>query len=284
MSSGYTQLLTIIDRSSRWREAVPISSTTATTYASAFFHHWVSRFGVLAVITSDRGVQFTSSLWSSMCQLFAICHLQTPAYHPQANGAIERFHCRLKDALRACGAAADWYHHLPWVLLAIRTASRDEDSPTLLSCSTVRSWWFLASLSLLLRTRCRQTASYSSSALLWMPLRRLQSSTIVPLPPQLRIPFQWPCFMPAMCLCTGTPPSRRWPQPMTARTWCWSDLPTPSGSSSATRPMWSLLLASKLLSCRRTRLSPNPAARGGLPAVRLFFQLSTGPHRVQRSM
>jgi Integrase zinc binding domain len=64
MSIGYTHLLTIIDRSSRWPEAVPISSTTAAACASAFFHHWVSRFGVLAVITSDRGVQFTSSLWS----------------------------------------------------------------------------------------------------------------------------------------------------------------------------------------------------------------------------
>jgi transposase InsO family protein len=87
---------------------VPISSTTAAACASAFFHHWVSCFGVPAVITSDCGVQFTASLWSSMCQLFTIRHLQTPAYHPQANGAIERFHCRLKDALRARGAAADW--------------------------------------------------------------------------------------------------------------------------------------------------------------------------------
>jgi hypothetical protein len=30
-----------------------------------------------------------------------------------------------------CGpvALADWYHHLPWVLLAVRTASRGEESP-----------------------------------------------------------------------------------------------------------------------------------------------------------
>jgi hypothetical protein len=65
-----------------------------------------------------------------MCQLFTIFHLQTPAYHPQANGVIERFHRRLKDTLRARGAAADWYNHLPWVLLAIRTASRDKESPS----------------------------------------------------------------------------------------------------------------------------------------------------------
>jgi hypothetical protein len=77
MSGGYTQWLTIIDRSSRWPEAVPISSTTAAACVSAFFRHWVSRFGVPAVITSDRGVQFTASLWSSMCQLFAMDGLPT---------------------------------------------------------------------------------------------------------------------------------------------------------------------------------------------------------------
>jgi hypothetical protein len=143
--------------------------------------------------------------------------------------------------------------------------------PRLLSCSMAPSWWFLASSSPLQRTHRRRTASYSSSAPLWTPQRRLLSSTIVPLPPQPRIRFRRLCFMPAMCLCAGTPPSRRWPQPVTARTWCWSALPTPSGSSSATRQMWSLLLALKLLSCRRTHLSPNPVAMGGLPAVRLFY-------------
>jgi transposase InsO family protein len=130
VSSGFTHLLTIIDRSSRWPEAVPLSTTTAAACASALFHHWISRFGVPAAITSDRGVQFTSSLWSAMCSMFTIRHVQTPAYHPQANGAIERLHRRLKDSLRARLASADWYHHLPWTMLALRAASRDDTSPS----------------------------------------------------------------------------------------------------------------------------------------------------------
>jgi transposase InsO family protein len=130
VSAGYTHLLTIIDRSSRWPEAVPLSSTTAAACASAFFHHWISRFGVPAVITSDRGVQFTSSLWSTMCTMFAIKHVQTPAYHPQANGAIERLHRRLKDSLRARLASSDWFHHLPWTMLAARAVTRDDTSPS----------------------------------------------------------------------------------------------------------------------------------------------------------
>jgi hypothetical protein len=65
-----------------------------------------------------------------MCKMFDIRHYQTPAYHPQANGDIERLHRRLKDALRAWAATADWFYHLPWVLLAIRTAARDDKTPS----------------------------------------------------------------------------------------------------------------------------------------------------------
>jgi hypothetical protein len=40
---------------------------------------------------------------------------------------VERFHRRLKDALRARSAGADWFVHLPWVLMGFRI-SRGEDA------------------------------------------------------------------------------------------------------------------------------------------------------------
>jgi hypothetical protein len=61
-SRGHTCLFTIIDRTSRWPEAIPLSSITAADCARALFAGWVSRFGVPATITSDRGAQFTSAL------------------------------------------------------------------------------------------------------------------------------------------------------------------------------------------------------------------------------
>ena len=42
---------------------------------------------------------------------------------------VERFHRQLKNSLRARLASADWFNHLPWVLLGLRAAPR-EDSAT----------------------------------------------------------------------------------------------------------------------------------------------------------
>jgi hypothetical protein len=75
-STGFTYLFTIIDRTSRWPEAIPINATTTVDCANALFQGWVSRYGVPAVITSDRGAQFTSSLWAALCGLLNIQHNQ----------------------------------------------------------------------------------------------------------------------------------------------------------------------------------------------------------------
>jgi hypothetical protein len=39
---------------------------------------------------------------------------------------VERFHRRLKDALQSRAAAADWHNHIPWMLLGIRAAYRED--------------------------------------------------------------------------------------------------------------------------------------------------------------
>ena len=118
-SEGYTHLFTIVDRSTRWTEAVPLRSTTVEACMQALFTGWVSRFRIPAHITSDRGVQFTSSLWSSLCSKLGISHHPTTAYHPhwipQANKLVERFHRQLKNSLRSWLCGQDWISHLPWV-------------------------------------------------------------------------------------------------------------------------------------------------------------------------
>jgi hypothetical protein len=115
-SEGTIYMFTVIDRNTRWFGAFPMTEFAAKSCASILIQGWIARYGMPAVITSDRGSQFTSALWDSLCTTLGINHVQTTAYHPQANGMVEWFHCRLKDALRAHMASPTWTAHPPWVL------------------------------------------------------------------------------------------------------------------------------------------------------------------------
>jgi transposase InsO family protein len=123
-AEGFLYLLTMVDRTSRWLEAVPLKDISAASCGDAFLFHWVARFGVPETLTSDRGTQFTSASWASCCKL-GVKHTMTTSYHLQANGLVERAHRQLKDALRAREAGFDWPAHLPWVLLGLRAAPKE---------------------------------------------------------------------------------------------------------------------------------------------------------------
>ena len=96
----------------------------------AFAHGWVATFGVPSTVTTDRGGQFLSATWTQLVEAWGIKHLTTTAYHPEANGLVERFHRRLKEALLALGedAGSQWYWRLPLVMLAIRTTVKPDVS------------------------------------------------------------------------------------------------------------------------------------------------------------
>lgn len=125
-SSGFTHLFTIIDRTTRWPEAVPLKETSTTTCADALIHVWIARFGVPLELTSDRGSQFTSELWTTITRKLGIQLHRTTAYHPQSNGMVERFHRTLKTALKARLTGPDWINELPWVMLGLRTTPKPD--------------------------------------------------------------------------------------------------------------------------------------------------------------
>jgi Integrase core domain len=119
-------MLTMIDRTSRWPEVVPMSDITAEKCADSFVEGWISRFGVPDVVTTDRGTQFTSATWACLASKLGFKHVLTSSYHPQSNGMVERLHRQIKDALCARACSNAWAEHLPWVMLGIRAAPKED--------------------------------------------------------------------------------------------------------------------------------------------------------------
>ena len=120
-SAGFTYLLTIVDRTTRWPDAITVSDITAIVCAKALVEVWISCFGIPLDMTSDRGAQFTSAICNNVAQLHS-----TTAYHPQSNGLVERFHRTMKTSLKTRLTGRNWIDELPWVLLGIRTVPKQD--------------------------------------------------------------------------------------------------------------------------------------------------------------
>ncbi|GFX46932.1 integrase catalytic domain-containing protein [Trichonephila clavipes] len=91
----------MIDRYTRWVEAVPFPDITAKTVVGAFFKTWIARFGTPSRITTDQGRQFENRLFNALAHLLGIKRIRSSPYHPQSNGMIEEWHRPLQAALKA---------------------------------------------------------------------------------------------------------------------------------------------------------------------------------------
>ena len=125
-SEGMTYRFTIIDRFTRWPEAIPSPMQKHSPAQMLSYEDGYPGLGYRQDITSDRGPQFTSSLWLNLNKMLGIKQQHTTAYHPQANDMVERLHRQLKDFLKARTTSPYWMEHVPFTLLGLRTAWREK--------------------------------------------------------------------------------------------------------------------------------------------------------------
>ena len=125
-SNGYNYLLTVIDRYTKFMNAVPLKDITTESLIDALLQGWISTFGVPHKIVTDQGSQFTYKLFRDVLCQIGVKHIKTTSYHPIANGEVESLHRRIKASLMTYNAPSDWYFNLPLVLLGLRTAIKSD--------------------------------------------------------------------------------------------------------------------------------------------------------------
>lgn len=118
---GNRYILTVVDYSTRYPEAIPLKNIDTGSVAEALVYIF-SMMGIPREILSDMGTQFTSNTMKEVSRLLSIKQLVTTPYHPSCNGLVEKFNGTLKSMLRKmCSERPkDWDRYLPALLFAYR--------------------------------------------------------------------------------------------------------------------------------------------------------------------
>lgn len=70
----------MIDRFSRWPEAIPLEEISAETISTAFYTHWVARFGAPYTVSTDQGPQFEATLFKALTNLIGCNRIESTCF------------------------------------------------------------------------------------------------------------------------------------------------------------------------------------------------------------
>lgn len=113
---GNKYILVIMEYTTRYVLALPLKEISAKTVMRKFIKHIVNREGIPSEILTDQGSNFQSQSMKELCKQLGIKQLRTTAYHPQTDGAVEKFNRTLGDMLTAhvTNDPAQWDEHLDY--------------------------------------------------------------------------------------------------------------------------------------------------------------------------
>ena len=120
-SSGFDTILVIVDRLTKQSIFIPtVDTINAQLLAKLFLLHVFSKHGVPLHVTSDRGMEFVSSLFQTLGKALDMKLHFTSGHHPEGNGQTERTNQTLEQYLRVyCNYQQDnWSKLLPLVEFA----------------------------------------------------------------------------------------------------------------------------------------------------------------------
>ena len=97
--TGNKYILTTVDHSSGWGEAMPIPNKTNKAVWDAFANHYLPRHGVPEIIITDNGQEFVANAFTKYLADLGVEHRRTTPVHPQSNGRTERYNRSFKQTL-----------------------------------------------------------------------------------------------------------------------------------------------------------------------------------------
>ena len=124
--AGNQYLLTIMCANTRFPEAIPLRNIKASTISKALMKFF-TLFGLPKEIQSDQGSNFTSGLFQQVVYELDVKQILSSAYHPESQGALERFHSTMKEMIRTfCyDNQKDWDEGVHLLLFAAREAVQE---------------------------------------------------------------------------------------------------------------------------------------------------------------
>ena len=119
---GNKHVVVVQDLFTKWPLVFAVPDQKTARLARLIAEEVVPLFGVPECLLSDRRTNLLSTLMMDLCQILGITKLNTTAYHPQCDGAVERFNRTLKTMLRKHAAkfGSQWDRFLPGILYAYR--------------------------------------------------------------------------------------------------------------------------------------------------------------------
>lgn len=120
--NGYKYLVVAIDYFSKWTEAKPLKQKDASSVAE-FLYELITRHSCFDIQINDQGREFVNHVSETLHELTGVKQKVTSAYHPQANGLVERQNRTIKDKLlKILENGNNWVSCINGVLFAHRTA------------------------------------------------------------------------------------------------------------------------------------------------------------------
>ena len=124
--SGNEYLLTIMCTSTRFPEAIPLRNIKTKSIIKALIKFFTF-VGLPKSVQSDQGSNFMSGIFQQVMHELGIKQYRSSAYHPESQGALERFHQTLKNMIRSyCfDTEKDWDEGIHLLLFAVRESVQE---------------------------------------------------------------------------------------------------------------------------------------------------------------